>query len=319
MSTVSIRPRTLDDDAQTVDIWNRIYPEYPPETVEKERHFIANTPKTAHVERMVAERDGQVVGNSVLLQMFWTEHPDRYNARVGVDPELHGQGIGSSLYEPLLSQARKAGAARLYTHVQEGDEESEQFAARRGFTSTGRQQRMSRLDVHTANLEGYEGIEDRVRVEGLRLATLAEVGPDDEDFLRALYELDSETVKDVPSSEPFSMIPYENWKADLEAPGSSPETLWIALDEKKPVGVATLMRQGNTAWNAYTGVARAYRGRGVARALKLRTIEWSRENGVDYIYTGNDMENKRMLAVNIRLGYQPLPAFLEMTKDLTEG
>ncbi len=69
-------------------------------------------------------------------------------------------------------------------------------------------------------------------------------------------------------------------------------------------------------WNAYTGVDRAYRGRGVARALKLRTIQWARQNNVDFIYTGNDIANQRMLAINVQLGYEPLPGWVEVVKEL---
>jgi GNAT superfamily N-acetyltransferase len=89
------------------------------------------------------------------------------------------------------------------------------------------------------------------------------------------------------------------------------------VDGERPVGLARLQRKGqNAAFNAYTGVDRAYRGRGIARALKQRTIEWSRQNGVDFHYTGNDTENKRMLAINIQLGYQLLGAMIEVSKDL---
>jgi GNAT superfamily N-acetyltransferase len=83
------------------------------------------------------------------------------------------------------------------------------------------------------------------------------------------------------------------------------------------VGLARLRRQGNAAVNAYTAVDPAYRGRGIARALKLRTVLWARATGLEYLYTGNDIENRRMLAINSRLGYTPLPASVEMIKVLT--
>jgi GNAT superfamily N-acetyltransferase len=84
----------------------------------------------------------------------------------------------------------------------------------------------------------------------------------------------------------------------------------------QPIGLAALHLSGHAAWNAFTGVDRAYRGKGVARALKVRTVEWARQNGVDYIYTGNDEGNKRMLAINVRLGYEPVAASIEVRKEL---
>jgi mycothiol synthase len=81
------------------------------------------------------------------------------------------------------------------------------------------------------------------------------------------------------------------------------------------VGLAFLqMRAGSIADNGYTGVDRLYRGRGIARALKLRTVEWAREHGVEAIVTGNDVDNKPMLGINIELGYRPLPANIEYVR-----
>jgi GNAT superfamily N-acetyltransferase len=56
-----------------------------------------------------------------------------------------------------------------------------------------------------------------------------------------------------------------------------------------------------------TGVDRPYRGRGLALALKLRTIRLARRYGAAYIRTHNDSENAPMLALNRKLGYQPEP------------
>jgi RimJ/RimL family protein N-acetyltransferase len=56
-----------------------------------------------------------------------------------------------------------------------------------------------------------------------------------------------------------------------------------------------------------TGVARAWRGRGLARALKAATIAWAMDNGLEALEGSNDIENAPMRAVNRRLGYQPEP------------
>jgi GNAT superfamily N-acetyltransferase len=56
-----------------------------------------------------------------------------------------------------------------------------------------------------------------------------------------------------------------------------------------------------------TAVRRAWRGRGLARILKEATIGWAIANGLTALETGNDVDNAPMRAVNLRLGYQPLP------------
>jgi mycothiol synthase len=66
----------------------------------------------------------------------------------------------------------------------------------------------------------------------------------------------------------------------------------------------------------YTGVLRAYRGRGVATALKVAAVQWARARGMAYIYTGNDLTNAPMLAINSQLGFEPLPASAQLVKHL---
>src|SRR5262249_49005481 len=158
-------------------------------------------------------------------------------------------------------------------------------------------------NVQSANLAGYDGAVERVEEGGLPIKTLAEIGMDNEPFLRSLHRMSFESARDIPSSEQLTEFPYDQWLRFMNAPGNAPEQTWVALDGDQPVGVATLSRRGDvSAFNNYTGVARAYRGRGIAMALKLKTIEWARANGIEYIYTGNDVDNERMLSINIPLG-----------------
>ena len=53
-----------------------------------------------------------------------------------------------------------------------------------------------------------------------------------------------------------------------------------------------------------TAVARDYRGRGIAGALKRATIRWAIADGIEILEAGNDTDNLAMRAVNARAGYQ---------------
>jgi GNAT superfamily N-acetyltransferase len=59
--------------------------------------------------------------------------------------------------------------------------------------------------------------------------------------------------------------------------------------------------------NAFTGMLRDYRGRGIAQALKVRTIMYAKQSGVSEILTENDSVNAPILAVNKKLGYKRWP------------
>ena len=62
-----------------------------------------------------------------------------------------------------------------------------------------------------------------------------------------------------------------------------------------------------------TGVLRTYRRMRIATALKVRTIEFAQTYGAQWIETSNE-ENNPMLQLNLRVGFQPAPAWLSFEK-----
>lgn len=86
--------------------------------------------------------------------------------------------------------------------------------------------------------------------------------------------------------------------------------LAVEAGTDRVVGYANLLigpRMSKVAWHGMTAVARDWRGRGVARALKAATISWAAANEVEALDTANDIDNAPMRAVNGRLGYRPQP------------
>ena len=68
-----------------------------------------------------------------------------------------------------------------------------------------------------------------------------------------------------------------------------------------------------------TAVRRAWRGRGLAMALKATTIAAAIEHGLTALETGNDIDNDAMRAINARLGYRAQPDLLTMRGPLVHG
>jgi mycothiol synthase len=286
--------------------------------VEEYREWIDSQRKEAALERYVAELDDTIAGCVDIREDAWARRAGTAVVYLEVDTPYRELGIGSRLNELLTERASALGIKRIYTEIREDSPESVAFAEHRGYRRTGREERMSRLDVHNANLDSFEGIDERLHEAGIRIATLEQIGVADDRFMRALHRMEEDSTHDIPASEEYTDRPYEEWfRRVVEGVGRSLRTVWVALDGDRPVGVARLRLRGErSAINGYTGVDRAYRGRGIAKALKLRTVEWASRNGIDSLYTGNDIENYPMLAINIALGYQPLPADIEVLKEL---
>ena len=76
------------------------------------------------------------------------------------------------------------------------------------------------------------------------------------------------------------------------------------------VGYSSLLGlagQPGTLENQLTGVKRAWRGRGIAMALKREQARLAHEAGFERISTYNDEINAPMRAVNTSLGFVPQP------------
>ena len=56
-------------------------------------------------------------------------------------------------------------------------------------------------------------------------------------------------------------------------------------------------------FNEMTGVLRQYRHRGIATALKVRSIAFAQSRGVSVMYTVHAAANRAAIAMNRRLGY----------------
>jgi RimJ/RimL family protein N-acetyltransferase len=72
------------------------------------------------------------------------------------------------------------------------------------------------------------------------------------------------------------------------------------------VGLVLLIRALDpaVAGHRMTATDRAWRGRGVAHALKVEAIRWAAARGIARLQASNDSGNAPMRAVNDRLGYR---------------
>ena len=134
---------------------------------------------------------------------------------------------------------------------------------------------------------------------------------------RLAYDVDMETTADMPSTEPFEGMAYEEWEEHvLRHPLFAPAGSFVALvdGEAAALSLLTADPESGRAMSWMTGTRRAYRGRGLALAVKLASIEWAAANGITRMLTFNDATNAPMLAVNRRLGYEPIGRRVEWLK-----
>lgn len=161
------------------------------------------------------------------------------------------------------------------------------------------------------------GLLERVESTGIRLATFdGDVPPA---IVAGLWDLERLTAPDVPDYEPDASFPTLELYQQQSYAYTKPRLTAVALDGERVVGATWLnyTRPAYTGgYTGYTGVLREYRGRSIALAVKLLTVQGAVERGVPRMRTNNDFENPAMLAVNEKLGYRMVPGPRRIKKSL---
>ena len=206
------------------------------------------------------------------------------------------RGAGTALYEAISKWASERGARELEVSVAGNDPASLSFARRRGFTE---ERREVGLLLSLAGISPLQ-VQPPTGIEILTLARRPELA-------RGIYEVDLETHRDIPGFEDVDVEPFEDWMAHpMQRPTDSAEAEIIALAGQEVVGFAKLSLTAPTAaGHAMTAVKRAWRGRGIARALKATQINWALANGYTELHTSNEERNAPIKRLNARLGYRP--------------
>jgi mycothiol synthase len=271
---------------------NQVSPHLPV-TAEQIEHELTSEPG----RRLFLARVGGTAAGSGYVSPS-SAGPRALYAMVRVVPELRGRGIGRALYEALSDHGRELGCEWLWGRVRDDDAESLSIVLAHGFTETGRQQ-MVAVDPRQARRVGAPP-------EGVEIVSLA----DRPELARGAWEVECEAVEDVPAPEPPTSESFERFAADnLEGPAALPAGCFVALVDGEVVGhtgLAALPAPPHAAENLFTGVRRAWRGRGIATALKQAQIAWARAHGYQWMQTENDELSTLMRGINARLGYQPV-------------
>ncbi len=217
--------------------------------------------------------------------------PDEFEAAIHVHPDARRRGLAAALLDDLR---RHAAGARLVGETR--SEEGLAFALARSFVVVGHEADVA-LDLATARPAPAEA------PPGVTIVRRA----DAPGLERAMYGVALEADLDIPADEPRGPGTFDEWFAlNLGRPARRPELTFIAREADVVVGYAILHAgPGDRCDHGMTGVARAARGRGIARALKLAQIAAARDAGFRLLVTSNELRNAPIRHLNETLGYQP--------------
>jgi GNAT superfamily N-acetyltransferase len=292
------------DELISLEVYNTVWP-HDAVTIDAVHSYRDSTQD--YVDYLVRD-DGIILGSGV--GAIFAYRARRVVTLITVLAGQRRRGAGTALYWAISTWASERRARELEVSVADNDPESLSFVQRRGFTEERRE--VGRV----LSLAGTSPLQVQPPA-GIEIVTWAQRP----ELARGMYEVDLEAHPDIPGFEDVALEPFEDWMAhQMQRPTDSPKATFIALADEEVVGFAKLSLTAPTAaGNSMTAVKKAWRGRGIARALKATEINWALANGYTELHTSNEERNAPIKRLNTRLGYQPGIGRIHLVGPIARG
>jgi RimJ/RimL family protein N-acetyltransferase len=176
----------------------------------------------------------------------------------------------------------------------------------------------SKLDVQSCDTSLYMAPQIALEQKGYRFFSLEEAGHNEENA-RRLHALDTDSDADTPGVENWGPRTFEQYVRDEhDSFGFTPSGVfiaefdgeWVAMSAIRPSATKGQMHVD------YTGVLREHRGKGLAKLLKVQTVNYAKSTGAEVLSTHNDERNQAMLGINQKFGFVSEPGFFVYRKEL---
>ena len=294
------------DEELSLEIFNAVWPQHAVTMAEVDSH---KRSALAHAD-FVAVLEGEPGGSAFVAIM--PQRPSVGSALLTVLADKRRHGVGTALYHDVSRWCAAHDVDTIEAPVEADDEESLGYARRRGFIEV---ERYSKLVLELGRLVP-PAIAPPRGVEVVSWAERPEVA-------RGIYAVAVEAYADVPGGEDAVMEPFEGWlEHDMQGSGDRPDATFVAVAGDEVVGYAKFFltaAQPSVAFHDMTGVKRAWRGRGIAAALKRAQIGWAKANGYERLETGNEERNAPIRRLNATLGYRERPGRVLMRGPVAQN
>ena len=313
------RPTTLADSELAADLMTAAYP---PEPVDPQVfRFRFEHPRDGWaIRRFIGELDGRPVAHLNFAHGPWEKVPEGHCDVDAQVPEAdQSAGLLATMWSWIAEQAIEDGARVLHAYAADDEPKVVKTLDELGY-KLDRREKVWQLDLkqHGRRLLGEaKAARAKMKDEDVELIPLSEWSG--LETLKKLHALNERTLQDVPTSVPVLAQSFKNFQERMSAPDLPHDRLWIARHGDRAVALSFLRFppvRGHV-WTGYTCSHPDYRGRGIARAVKLQSLAQAVELGIPFVRTDNDSENAPMLHINETLGYDPRPGFNSFAKRVS--
>lgn len=277
-----------------------------PITVEEARSRSSFHPAEAGLQRFLMMEDERPVGHGTVIRAYWLDSKDRMEllAFPALGPETYE--IGMELVEFLVAKAIERGAKIVGSIAFTSSPEMVRVFKSLGF-SEGQHNPVSALKLSEFDGTRFSPEGSNVSVSGLEILTLGELSDRFPDaWIEKVWRLEMDLMADVPLQAQFTEIPLETYRQQVLDAHFDRSSSFIALVDGVWAGMTRIHRNHvdpRLAATGLTGVLKPYRRQGIARALKVHSLQWAKENGIERVGTDNEANNP-MLKLNVELGFR---------------
>ena len=309
-----IRPFSTHDYDSIAELSTLVTPDHPV-TAQMLSHYDAMRDEHMLFGRWVAEDEARLAGVGTYAQYEDVYAPNEVHVSIRVHPAHRNRGIGASLYDAMIDRLRRISAVDTMKAALAADQHAGiNFAMRRGFIEYARRVE-SRAALAKFDPAALPDPDAQMAEQGIVLRAVRELESDPERD-RKLYDLKWEIEQDIPYPGEISKPSFESFRDNfLRAPDFVTDGSFVALDGGQYVGLVFHVSGSPVLLIVeVTGTARAYRRRGIAQALKLKSMAWAKQAGFASLLVNNDLSNAGMLAINDRLGFERQPALIMLQR-----
>ncbi len=313
-------------------VWHASFPDHPPVTLEEARASDRTDGRQDKFKaKFVITLDQALIGSGDVTEPHQLAVQDKMSFSYVIHPDhdalvVDGQPIHWHIEQYVLNLIADRNIDGLLTRAREDKQVMVDWLEAHGYICKMRMP-LSTLDIAGFDFGPWQGYVERVEATGIVFHTLAYLKAHDPHWHPKLFKAWAEIYLDVPS--PFAAQPksMDEFNRKLSRPAATPELWLIAVDNTllphgtrfgDYAGVTMVNRVPSTPTVldiALTGVCRSWRRRGIATALKLKSIAMARDLQATRFVTGN-AEGNPMLDINMRLGFELQPGWLDYAKEL---
>lgn len=270
---------------------------------------------------LACDDSGQTIGSGHFFPVNWLKEPGTYWVVVRVRRDRQRQGVGSALLAQIEADLATVGGRRLWLFMPEHAEDLAAAFQRRGFREQMRSNPFV-LDLAATPAPAGELAARLGRLQashGLRVSTLADCRDEDPGWLDRVYDLHAAITREVPIPEKIFTAREEFTAFAVDSPLALFDAFFVVRDGDRYVGLSFMQRTAHDPallHQELTGTLPAYRGMGLAKIMKLLTIDYARRHGFERIVTWVEDTNTSMVAINEAYGFVRQPGLILLERPL---